>query len=164
MKIFSKVTAASLAIVLALPVSAFAAADFYLGQEYPNVCIGEKIPQEEIGGTRSPIAPKYKNALFGDLFTADDCGEARLKELFGGEDALYDKGSSLTFKKRPTVFLRRLLRVIGYEQELCQAGASDCGLRYRLDKPVAYYKLLLLKPHAKTLERIIEYSDCINCG
>lgn len=140
-----------------VPSQVFAAQDVFLGNVYPNVCVGAPIEREEIGGTRYPVAPKYKHLNWlGQLFTADDCGAARLAEFYSGEDASYDLGSTIWLKQKPNQYLRRLLKAIGYS---CKEGNEKSCTYWSLDK-TSLYKLLLLKAyHAK-----IKQDDCLSCG
>ncbi len=140
-----------------LPFQVFAAQDAFLGNAYPNVCVGASIEREEIGGTRFPIAPKYKHLNWlGQLFTADDCGEARLNAFFTGENAPYGLGSTVWLKKKPDQQLRRLLKVIGYSPK---EGDEKVSTYWSLDK-TSVYKLLLLKAYSSKIKQ----DDCVSCG
>ena len=144
-------------IALLLPLQAFAAQDAFLGNAYPNVCVGNPIEREEIGGTRFPVAPKYKHLNWlGQLFTADDCGEARLAEFYSGEDASYELGSTVWLKKKPNQQLRRLLKAVGYN---CKEG-DEKSCTYWSVNQTSVYKLLLLKAYKSKIKQ----DDCVSCG
>lgn len=140
--------------IFIIPLQALAVADAFAPTEVTNVCMPNHVSRGDVGGYRYPIAPKYKKLYWlGQIFTADDCGEMTFGERFGGEDSIYTAGSTITLKRRPTTIVRRILKVIGYEE----ATASNT---YSLSGEVQYYKLLLLKPYYST----IKSDDCVNCG
>lgn len=142
--------------ILLLPLQASAVADAYVPKEVPNVCAASKISRGDIGGYRYPVAPKYKKLPWlGQIFTADNCGEMVFGERFDGEDSMYQWGSAITLRRRPNTNLRRILKVIGYEEITTSSNSY-----YSLSGEVQYYKLLLLKPYYST----IKTDDCVDCG
>lgn len=160
MRLITSFLVAVLFSFLIFPMQVFAAKDAFLGDEYPNVCLGVAIEREEIGGTRFPIAPKYKHLNWlGQLFTADDCGEARLKEFYDGEDAAYELGSTISLKNKPSQQFRRLLKSIGYScnKKMDEKSCTNWGV---LNEDTVIYKFLLLKSYKNK----IKGDDCVNCG
>lgn len=112
----------------------------------------------EIGGVVYPIDPKYGNLdELGQLFTANDCGESRLKEVTADRTD-YDLGLTLVLKANPTDNLISLLRAIGFS---CANNlpALTCK-EWKLTKNVKVDELLKLQPFHKLFLR----DDCINCG
>ncbi|MEK7524202.1 MAG: hypothetical protein AAB588_04205 [Patescibacteria group bacterium] len=147
-------------ILAIFPLQVFAVADAFEGSAYPNVCVGAPIEREEIGGTRFPVAPKYKHLNWlGQLFTADDCGEERLGEFFGSEDETYPLGSILRLKKsaKNDKQLRRTLKILGFS---CNEGNEKGCLYWNFSDSLPVYKILLLKPYAKKMQQ----DDCVHCG
>lgn len=164
MKISTSLFTAIFISAFVVPLQVFAAQDASLGNAYPNVCVGASIEREEIGGTRFPVAPKYKHLNWlGQLFTADDCGAARLAEFYTGEDASYDIGSTIWLKNKPNQHLRRLLKAIGYsckegDEKSCTYWSTGWGSG-EVNK-TSVYKLLLLKAYKSKIKQ----DDCLNCG
>ena len=122
-----------------------------------EACSGGRITDESGGGSY-PISSKYKSTHWlGQIFTADDCGNARLQTLFGGEDGIYSDGSTIWLKSKPTTALRRVLQVIGYT---CAAGAAGQCTEWSTNGNLSILKILLLKPYYKSFKQ----DDCVNCG
>ncbi len=117
-------------------------------------CTGS-IPRE-IGDVVYPVDPKYgKLNWLGQIFTANDCGAERLKEVAGDN---FDVGSSLKLKTVPKQDFISVLTEIGYVCSNSQS-ASNCT-EWQLNKSVKVKDVLKLQPFAS----FIEYDGCINCG
>jgi hypothetical protein len=102
------------------------------------------------------VFPKYEKLPFlGQIFTADDCGMQRFRQLFRDPDATYKEGSHLTLAPNAPEAVRTLLRSIGFT---CDSGTPCTD--WTLKKWVRMGDLLKLKPYA----RYMTGDDCVNCG
>ena len=111
----------------------------------------------DIGRDVFPIAESYKDLPFlGQIFTADDCGPARLNDVVGGPDAAYKLGSALWLKKPASPGLVEVLQSIGF---VCGSSEEGC-LKMELTQTVSVKELLKLKPFASEFKQ----DDCRNCG
>jgi|GEM_PF-5460634 len=126
----------------------------------PDVVCEVAPTRSDIGREVYPVSYYYKRTYWlGSVFTADDCGEQRLKELFGGYDSDYTWGSSVTLKRKPWQELVNTFKEIGYT---CTAGGLnelDCNI-WVLSKTVKVKDLLKLKGYSEIFDR----DDCVNCG
>lgn len=117
-------------------------------------CTGS-IPRE-IGDVVYPVDPKYgKLNWLAQIFTANDCGPERLKEVAGDN---FDIGSELKLRSVPKQDLINVLKEIGY---VCiNTQTSTSCTEWRLNKSVEVKEVLKLQPFAD----FIEYDGCSNCG
>lgn len=118
----------------------------------------------EIGSEVYPInIEKYGDIGFlGELFTADDCGLARMLKIFGVDGANYTIGSDIELKNPPSKELLSLIQSIGFTKgNTCTniKNINDCK-HWTLEKTVPVKEILKLKPYAKEIYRC----DCVNCG
>jgi hypothetical protein len=113
-----------------------------------------------IGRELYPTDPKYATDLnyLGELFTAAECGTARLEKIFGVNDNQYSLGSSLRIATEPSPELIDILQSIGY---FCTIKTSPYACtEWELLQPAPLEDILKLKPYYKELLR----DDCLGCG
>ncbi|MCB9798484.1 hypothetical protein H6758_02050 [Candidatus Nomurabacteria bacterium] len=151
-----------------------------------NICLHFTQTDDGIGRSFIPVFPQYQWSFFAQAFTMDDCGMFRevsgiaFAQENGGftppngdyrisydpAEMLFTEGKNIVFTKPAGLELSSALIEVGFEcQELSadgQVALEPEQCRYwRLDKPVALDKILLLKPFSSIS---IESSDCVNCG
>ncbi len=108
-----------------------------------------------IGRDTYPASPKYAFlGMLGELFTAADCGDARLKQLYG-QDQTFGWGIDLRLKAAPGTKLESALRDAGFQctDEGCTAWEQSAT---RI--PVG-----TLAPLRSYVDEMQGYS-CIHCG
>ena len=107
-------------------------------------------------GSPYPIDPKYKKLTYlGQIFTANDCGDERLKEVAGGED--YTLGSSITIKGYPGAEFKKTLLEIGYT---CDGGDERVCQKWTLKNTVKAKDLTKLWRYHPS----IDTDNCIKCS
>lgn len=129
-------------ILAIFPLQVFAVADAFEGSAYPNVCVGAPIEREEIGGTRFPVAPKYKHLNWlGQLFTADDCGEERLGNFLEAKTRPIHWDPFCALKKAPkmTSSFAVHLKFLGSAAMKATKRAAYTGILVTLCQCIKYY-------------------------
>ena len=116
-------------------------------------------PEIGIGGEYYPVDPKYGNLNWlGQLFTADDCGGERVKELMMVNGDNYTFGSAIWLKDNPSQSLINILKSIGYT---CgETTNENICKKWELNETVKVKDLLKLKPYYEEFQS----DDCRNCG
>ncbi|MFC1788175.1 hypothetical protein ACFLZY_03070 [Patescibacteria group bacterium] len=120
----------------------------------------DQIPvQNMIGRDILPIADAYSHLDFlGQIFTAADCGQDRINQVFGVENGLYSIGSRIFLRSKPDTILINVLHKIGYS---CSATGFDADCQeWQLTESVNVNLLLELEPFSEN----ISGDDCVNCG
>jgi len=106
---------------------------------------------------------KYGDIGFlGELFTADDCGAERVKNIFGVDRQNYKLESDIALKNAPSQPFLEILQEVGFTPgDTCQGkiDTSSCT-HWTLLKTVPLKEIMKLKPYADQ----IKSSGCINCG
>lgn len=114
----------------------------------------------DIGSAQYPIDSKYKDLYFlGQLFTADDCGEERVNQLWGIEDEQYILGAHITLWDIPSNDFAEILHDIGFECDDLDPSGDLC-FEWKLTDVVSPAQILKLKPY----HEYIKTDDCVNCG
>lgn len=90
------------------------------------------------------------------MFTADDCGISRVKDLFGND---YDSGLKIWVSNNIPESFIYTLKENGF---ICaNDGISDSLCKkWQVEKSISIVNLLKFKPYYK----YILLTDCINCG
>lgn len=123
-----------------------------------DVCTAEPVTND-IGRKVYPIKSDYQHLSYlGELFTAADCGEARINQLSSVKKGNYTVGSSFTIDFYPAPELANAFWEIGFR---CADAVdlSSCK-KWELNKVVPVKDLLKLQPYY----REIESDDCVMCG
>lgn len=112
-----------------------------------------------IGRDIYPIAPEYSHLGFlGQLFTAADCGEQRVSQLFGVSGNDYTLGSTIWLTNSPSSALQDQLIDIGFTCATDDSSAS-CET-WQLWDAVSTDSLLELEPYSDEFTS----DDCTICG
>lgn len=112
----------------------------------------------EIGDVRNPISAVYTHVpRLGSIFTAADCGSARLADFYGDLSGTVSD-LRIVLKKAPSNAFYNALYAIGFAPT--SGSGSATSLHWRLMGTVTIKQLLTLKPYA----REISYDDCDQCG
>jgi len=113
----------------------------------------------DIGRTVYPISEMYKQLPhLGQLFTAVDCGEERVKQLSGVKGNEYTLGARIALKDIPSAELIKVLKEIGFD---CSTKSDEVSCQeWTLTESVTIQQLLKLKPFSSAIGR----DDCVNCG
>jgi len=133
--------------------------------KFTGVCeVGEKVADHcskqptftDAGSPVYPTKPEYADlGYMGQLFTASECDEERMENIFGVENSVYTLGSTLTLKVAPSSALRSVLLDVGYA-----CAEKPCTEWVNRDESIGVDELLELKPYVDQ----IQSSDCIHCG
>lgn len=114
----------------------------------------------DIGSLKYPVSNKYSTSYWlGSIFTAYECGNARLEELFGGLDGEYIARSVLTLWDAPSTDFRRVLETAGYSCDQEGVDPMMC-MRWILDEDVPISTLIPLREFMHEVRQ----DDCLNCG
>jgi hypothetical protein len=109
-----------------------------------------------IGSTIHPIAPQYQHLEFlGQIFTAAECDNGTLEDIFGVEGETYTLGSRVDLKNNASTELRDLLWDIEYS-----CNDDESCYTFSTNEDIKITDLLKLAPFADQIER----DDCVNCG
>lgn len=112
----------------------------------------------EIGRYDYPREIKYAHLNFlGQLFTAFNCGPARVSKIFGVEGNVYTLGSVVFLKDIPSQLLLDVFEEVGF---ICADGEGETCQRWELGESVSLDKLIKLEPYSE----LFSADDCINCG
>lgn len=113
----------------------------------------------DIGSDVYPIDPKYRGVEFlGQLFTAYNCGQARLSKIFGVEGNNYTLGSAIWLKTNPSQSLINAFKSIGFK---CAEGNSEISCKeWGLWDTIKVDDLMTLEPYHENFKT----DDCRNCG
>lgn len=113
----------------------------------------------DIGRDVYPIDPKYDGLGFlGQLFTAYNCGQARVSKIFGVDGNNYTLGSAIWLKSNPSQSLISTFKSIGFK---CGEDVSDVSCKkWELWDSVKVDDLIKLEPYSENFEA----DDCRNCG
>lgn len=107
-----------------------------------------------LGDDEWPSSPKYKHLThLGPIFTAADCGDARLKEVH--PKATYAVGSTIFLGVHPSAAFEQELIAAGYS---CDDGA--CLTWRNQSKSIPLSSLLRLRPFVGEMKG----DDCYYCG
>ena len=114
-----------------------------------------------IGSDVYPIDSKYKNIHFlGQLFTAANCGQERLNQIWGVSGENYILGSAIWLIDNPSSSLIDTLKSIGYQCVDKSSNHSSCKM-WELEEIVKVNDLLKLEPYYENFRQ----DDCRrNCG
>ena len=113
-----------------------------------------------IGSNVYPIDLKYKKLHFlGQLFTAANCGEERLNQIFGVDGENYILGSAINLKNDPSQELVNVFKSIGFScyDKLPDNECKEWSLN---NYSIEISELLKLEPHHNNFSS----DDCANCG
>ena len=123
-----------------------------------NVCTQPGVATD-IGSIVYPISDTYAHLSFlGQLFTAAECGNERMHQLWGVENGKYTRGLLIVLKKDPSITLLETLKEIGFDcieknnEMVCKESNPA--------NPVSVQQLLKLIPFASQISR----DDCVSCG
>ncbi|MBI4232303.1 S-layer homology domain-containing protein [Candidatus Peregrinibacteria bacterium] len=115
----------------------------------------------ENGRTVHPVDEMYYPAelgWLGQLFTANACGEDRVKELFAVDGDDYTVGSAVWLDEAPSAELMDVFSDLGF---VC---AEDLGLEscdhWTLSEVVEWKDMLKLEPYSWEMSK----DDCVLCG
>lgn len=96
------------------------------GADAPRVCTdGPKA--RDVGGLEWPAAPSYRSYWLGQIFTADDCGVARLTQAFGGPDAAFAPGVRVVLEFPGAATVSELLKLKQFAPFIVSDDCIDCG-------------------------------------
>ncbi len=126
--------------------------------ESNHLCM-KKAVSNEIGFEEYPIDEKYGNLYYlGQFFTAAQCGEARMNELYYVDKSKYTSGATVWLKDVPSEGLLSALREIGFE---CDEDTiqRQC-VKWKLTNEVSTDEMIKLE----TYHREISADDCYICG
>lgn len=113
-----------------------------------------------IGRPMLPVSPQYAHLDFlGQIFTAEDCSNERIEEVWGVQNGQYKIGVLIELYEPPAQKLRMLLEELGF---VCpgRASADQCVQWEFQGDSISVKELLRLKMHAQNMLR----DDCILCG
>lgn len=131
--------------------------DSTTGQIVVDYCHGDG--SLGMGGSSFPVDMKYNNfGEVGVIFTADDCGKARMKEL---DWETYTNGVRVFLKSSPSDGLLQMFKSRGFVPGVkCVSQSERTCKAWEFKEDISVSNLLKLKTFAQEFD----YVDCIECG
>jgi outer membrane murein-binding lipoprotein Lpp len=128
------------------------------GEGIPAYCSDEPV-DTEIGRIAYPIKEAYAHLPFlGQLFTAAECGDDRLSNIFGLDGDNYTLGSMIVLTGDPAQGLIDSLKSLDFT---CDDGNPETSChRWKLSVDILMKDLLKLEPYHKEFQE----DDCTHCG
>jgi hypothetical protein len=115
----------------------------------------------DIGFPRYPVSESYSHlsSSLGEIFTAYECGGARLENIWGVEDGAYILGLYIKIADKTSILFTNTLKSSGFICNERMPSWENCK-DWVLTEAIELKELLKLRNFSKD----IIFSDCINCG
>ena len=125
----------------------------------PGYCTDDPVGTA-IGRDEYPKLVEYAHLDFlGELFTASECGQARIDRIFGVRDGMYTLKPKILLKDGPSNAVVGALDKIGFDCLVVNIATSSC-VHWLLDDLVPVSEILTLEPYADEIRSV----ECTNCG
>lgn len=117
-------------------------------------CELEPFEAQIVGSSVFPISPDYKHLIYlGQLFTAADCGEARLTQR-APDGLFWEQGLRIVLAAKASPGLEKELRTMNFQ-------CIDAGcIAWELRTSITVQELLKLRPYAAEMVR----DECAYCN
>ncbi len=120
-----------------------------------DVCSDAPTLDSIYNGKKYPVAEKYKELGFaGELFTAYDCGQARLNEAFGDADTVIAQDAMIRFKEGTKSEGEKIAESMKHLYGTCHVGT--CMLGYNAGvSDITVVELLKFYPYLNDIDTIV---------